>query len=300
MKNVNPKFLLIGGSGMIGYNFLKIMINNKINFEYTYNKNPIPYDKKGYFLDITDKKGTIDFIAQINPNYIIHTAAISNADFCETNTNYADLVNVTGTENVVEACKKTASKIIFISSSYVFDGKKDEYFENDPTSPTTYYGVTKEKSEKLIQNSDIDFLILRTDQPYCWTEKWQRSNSVMRVIQSLKSSNIFKEIIDWYSNPTYVPNFVDITLELIKTNSSGIYHLTGPDFICRYEWSLLVCEIFNLNKKLLIPIKSNELNLSVKRKKIKMNSQKIFKELGINTMGIHEGLETMFKTKNTK
>jgi len=290
---MSQKILLIGGSGVIGFQLLKYFINNEFDVEFSYYKNSVPIKKGRNYLDITDKDSTLKLISNINPDLIIHTAALANVDLCETNHELANSVNVLGTENILEGCKLTKSKIVYISTSYVFDGKKEEYFEDDLTSPSTYYGKTKEESEKQIKNSGLNFLILRTDQPYYWTERWQGINSVVRVIQTIKSSKPFEEITDWYSNPTYIPNFVEGTMKLIQINTKGIYHLVGSDFISRYNWSLLVCEIFNLNKIFLKPISSKKLNLPVKRQKINLNSQKILHDANFRMMGVKEGLTQM-------
>ena len=136
-------------------------------------------------------------------------------------------------------------------------------------------------------------MILRTDQPYCWNEKWQRTNSVIRVIDSLKKNQIFNEVIDWYNSPTYVPDFVIATKKLIQKDSEGIFHLVGSDFIDRYNWSLRVADIFHLKKELLKPINSSELKLPEKRNNIKLNNNKLFQETGYRMLGVEEGLKKM-------
>jgi dTDP-4-dehydrorhamnose reductase len=292
------KILIIGGSGTIGSKIIEQFQSSNIIFDYTFLTNPIP-SKIGYMLDITNRKNTIELITKLNPDIVIHTAALTNVDLCETNNALANLINVQGTKNIVDGCMKIKSKIIFISTSYVFDGNSDQYFEEDLPNPTSYYGITKYKSEKIIQNSNLDFLILRTDQPYCWIEKWQKMNSVIRLIQTLKKGATLKEIVDWYNNPTYVPDFALALNSLLQKNYDGIYHLTGSDFINRYEWSLKVSKIFNLKSELIIPINSKNLNLPVTRKKIKLNNEKIFQKTGHHMINVDDGLKKMFNlTKN--
>ena len=292
------KILIIGGSGTIGSKIIEQFQSSNIIFDYTFLTNPIP-SKIGYMLDITNRKNTIELITKLNPDIVIHTAALTNVDLCETNNVLANLINVQGTKNIVVGCMKIQSKIIFISTSHVFDGNSDQYFEEDLPNPTSYYGITKYESEKIIQNSNLDFLILRTDQPYCWIEKWQKINSVIRLIQTLKKGDTLKEIVDWYNNPTYVPNFVLALDSLLQKNYNGIYHLTGSDFINRYEWSLKVSKIFNLKSELIIPINSKNLNLPVTRKKIKLNNEKIFQKTGHHMINVDDGLKKMFNlTKN--
>jgi len=288
------KSLITGGSGMIGYKVLDFFLNNNKDVEFTFFKNNVPL-KNGHYLDITKKEDTIKLITKINPDFIIHTAALANVDLCETNHILADSINVKGTENIIEACKITKSMIVYVSTSFVFDGKQKQYFEEDAPSPETYYGLTKNKAENIVKNSGLDYLILRTDQPYCWVEKWQRTNSVIRAVQTLSSSKILRDITDWYNNPTYVPNFVDATIKLIDNKETGIFHLVGSDFINRFNWSCMVADIFGLDKNMIKPITSDTLNLPAKRGNVNLNNQKIFKKTAIRMMGIKEGLKNMKK-----
>ena len=227
------KIIIIGGSGFIGWKLKrKLELENEVIWTYFKNKSN---EKNGIYLDITDRKKVIEKITKINPDIVIHTSAITNMDSCELNEKLAEQVNFLGTQNVVEGCKIIKSKIIFISTSAVFDGSKKQYFENDMTSPVNIYGKTKSKGEKVILNSDLQYLILRIDQPYDWKEKWQHTNSVLRVIDKLSKNEKFHELIDWYNCPTYMPNIVDAVDKLISNNKNGIYHLVGSDFLNRYQ-----------------------------------------------------------------
>jgi len=293
---MSTSFFITGGSGMIGSKILEGFRECKLKVDYSYFNN-IPPLHDGFHLDISKNEQTIKLFKKLHPKIVIHSAALANVDLCETNHELADSINVVGTQNIVEACNEINSKIVYISTSFVFDGNKSEYFESDEINPTTYYGSTKQKSEEIIKNSGLDYLILRTDQPYCWTEEWQRMNSVIRMLKTLGSSKKLNEIVDWYNNPTYVPNFVEVAKKLIDENEKGIFHLAGSDFINRYEWALIVAEIFGLDKKLIEPINSKVLELPAKRKNIKLNNEKILKKTGIKMDGIKEGIKKMFDDK---
>ncbi len=287
---------MIGGSGVIGYETIQQFTNYGIKTYFTFNKNKI--NETGYFLDITNKERLRKIFQETKPNIVIHTAAITNVDLCETNKKLAESVNVIGTKNIVEECKTFNSKLVYLSTSFVFDGAKEKYFEDDTTCPTTFYGITKEKGEKLVADSGLDFLILRTDQPYSWKKKWQHTNSIIRVIETIKSNNIHYEIIDWYNRPTYVPNFVHSMKKLIEMGSEGIYHLVGTDFFNRYEIALMVADFFDLNKEYIKPIFSKELNLAVKRGNVNLDNTKIEKK-GLKMVGIQEGLKEMIQNNVT-
>jgi dTDP-4-dehydrorhamnose reductase len=288
------KILVMGGSGVIGFKLVEYFSNLQEDVEFTYLTNK-PKFSKGHCIDITHTKTTVELITKINPDIVIHAIALTNVDLCETNNELADSINVHGTKNIIEGCKIIGSKIIYISTSFVFDGKKQQYFENDETAPSTYYGITKNIGERLVIKSKLPYLILRTDQPYCWIESWQHTNSVLRVMNVLQENKILKEIEDWYNTPTYVPDFVSVVEKLINNNMTGIFHVVGPDFISRYNMSLKVAEIFNLNKNSIEPITSDTLNLAAKRVNINLNNKKVFRETGIEMKNFTKGLMKMLK-----
>ena len=290
------KIIITGGSGIIGCKIVRDLIEKNHEVHYTYCTNELDVGI-GHQLDIRRKDKTINLISEIKPDFIIHTAALTNVDLCETNKKLANLLNVIGTENVLEGCKKTESKIIYISTSFVFDGKKERYNEDDKPCPINNYGLTKLRGEELVKKSELSYLILRTDQPYCWKEKWQRNNSVLRVLDQLQHGNILNEVDDWFNVPTYVPDLVNVVDYMINHTLLGTYHVTGSNFINRYEWALKIAGIFKLDKKLINPIKSKSLNLPTKRVNVNLSNKKLFDDTGIKMRGIIDGLKDMQKTQ---
>ena len=287
------RYLIIGGTGVIGHKIVQDLLLKKEDVVFTFLNNT-QFFENSYLLDIRDSIKTKNLIKKIEPDIVIHCAAISNIDLCETNKELAESINILGTKNIVEGCIEVNAKIVFVSTSFVFDGKK-KYTENDSTKPSTFYGETKLQGEKIVQKSNLPYLILRTDQPYCWIQKWQHTNSVIRVIDSLKNDKKFFEIEDWFNVPTYVPDFVNATIKLIESKKEGIFHVSGTDFVNRYEWALLTSKLFQLNSNLIEPINSSVLNLPTKRVNGNLNNDKLFHEIGLRMMGIKEGLKEMLK-----
>ena len=290
------KIFIVGGSGVIGSYFVKSFAKENSDITYTYYKNKVSYTK-GINLDVQDRDDTLKTLKKFQPDLIIIANALTGVDFCEANPSLAESINVKGTKNIVDGCKSVNSKLVFISTSAVFNGTKSEYSENDKPNPTGIYGLTKFQGEKIIQESNLPFLILRTDQPYCWKEKWQHTNSVIRVIENLEKNQQFKEVVDWYNTPTYVPDFVNATKELIQKDLEGIFHLVGSDFISRYDWSQKVADIFHLKKNLIKPIDSSELKLPVERNNIKLNNNRLLQNTGYKMAGVEEGLRKMLENK---
>jgi dTDP-4-dehydrorhamnose reductase len=291
------KVLVIGGGSMIGSKIVEQFIKKNIDVEYTYLKNNIPVIN-GNQLDITQKEDAMKLISKINPDIVIHASALTNVDLCETNRSLAYSINVDGTSNIIEGCNMIKCRLVYISTSFVFNGKKHQYSEEDQTTPSTYYGFTKLKGEELVKQSNLQHLILRTDQPFCWIEKWQHTNSVIRVIETLRANKKLKEISDWFNTPTYVPDFINALYKLLERKYDGTYHVVGSDYISRYELAILVTDIFGLDKKMIESVTSDSLNLPVRRANVNLSNNKLFDMTGMRMMGIHEGLEDMHKSEN--
>jgi len=288
------KILIIGGSGLIGYNIYKDFKSYFDNIELTYFKNEI-LDGKARQLDITNFEKTQEVIEKSDPDIVIQTSALAGVDLAETDHKLADSVTVEGTKNVVESCKNTQSKIVYVSTTYVYGNQKKIFSEDDEPNPTSYYGLTKLRAENLIRDSGLSFLILRTDQPYYWTEKWHKDNSVTRAIKTLRDGNVLKEVKDWFNVPTYIPDFLQTTKFLIENSEQGIFNVTGSDYIDRYNWALSTADIFDLDKKLIESITSDRLSLPVKRDNTNVSNQKVCKKTGIKMKGVKEGLSDMLK-----
>ncbi len=297
MKLKKLKILVIGGSGMVGYKLVNFFLKNNHDVYFTYNTTK-PNDSSSVFLDITDKNMTEKVIIKFNPDIVINCAALTSVDLCETNHDLAEKLNIEGTKNIVSACHKNSSKLVQISTSYVFDGTKLLYSETDESLGATYYGITKMQGEKIVENSQLEYLILRTDQPYGWTEKWQKTNSILRVVNNLKAQDDLNEIQDWYNTPTYLKDFVLATNALILKESVGIFHIVGPDFINRFEWAKIIADVFSLDKSKIHPTNSSSLNLPAKRANIRISNKKLETEIGIKMRGVKSGAEDMLKHSN--
>lgn len=288
------KILVFGGTGVLGHYLVNELRNANHEVSFTYHSHSSNL-AGGYKLDITNENSTVNLILHNKPDVVIHTVALPGVDQNECNKQLATSINVNGTKNILKGCVLINCKVVYVSTSHVFNGLQKFYTEDDLPSPISHYGVTKAKAEELVKSSKLDYLILRTDQPYGWIERWHRINSVIRVISTLKSNNILKEVKDWYNVPTYVPDFVDATKILLEKNEQGIFHLTGPDYINRYDWSLIVAEVFNLDKNLIHPISSESLQLSVKRANVNLSNKKIVQKTGIKMSGVKDGALKMIR-----
>ena len=288
--------LIIGGSGFLGYYLHHNFIKNEQITHSTYFKHKIN-EENFHHLDVTDKKKIYELVEKLKPDVIVYASAITDVDLCETNKVLAKTINVQGLKNIINCMNDLKTKIVYISTSAVFDGSKKCYLETDKVNPISFYGLTKSMGEDLVMNSGLPYLIIRTDQPYYWKKNWHHTNSVLRVIEHLKLGENHNEIFDWYNTPTYVPDFVNCLQKLLLKEYTGIFHVVGPDFKSRFDFAQNIADIFELDGNKIRSINSSELQLPAKRANVKLSNIKVFEKTRIKMSNIHDGLKKMKEIK---
>ena len=254
--------LLVVGSGLLGNNLAKIAIKEFTEFT-TYNEHPLDIEGcKSYYLNIANGMDVATLIQKLNPDYIIHTAALTNVDHCERDKRLAWNINVEGTKHIAEVSRKINAKLIYVSTDYVFDGNKGMYKEDAPTNPIDYYGETKLEGEKVVKGLR-DYIIVRPSVLYGWNPI--KLNFVTWVMQGLEKGKGISIVKDQLNTPTLADNLAELILELIERDETGIFHISGSERINRYDFAIKIAEIFNLNKDLIKPITSDQLNWIAKR-----------------------------------
>lgn len=173
------------------------------------------------------------------------------------------MINVNGTRNIVEIAEEINAKLIYISTDYVFDGEKGMYKENDQTNPVDYYGETKLEGENVVKETCDDYLIVRPSVLYGWNPV--KLNFVTWMIKELKEGNKINIVKDQFNTPTLADDLAELILELIKKESFGIFHISGSERISRFDFALKIAGIFDLNKNLIKPITTDQLNWIAKR-----------------------------------
>jgi dTDP-4-dehydrorhamnose reductase len=264
VKEINMGRLLVVGSGLLGNNLAKIAVNEFTVFT-TYNEHPLDIEGcKSYYLDIANRMDVATLIQKLNPSYIIHTAALTNVDHCERDKRLAWNINVEGTKHIAETARKMNAKLIYISTDYVFDGDKGMYKEDIPTNPIDFYGETKLEGEKVVKDLRLrDHIIVRPSVLYGWNPI--KLNFVTWVMQELKKGKGINIVKDQLNTPTLADNLAELILELIERDETGIFHASGSERISRFDFAIKIAEIFNLNKDLIKPITSDQLNWIAKR-----------------------------------
>jgi dTDP-4-dehydrorhamnose reductase len=269
---MKKKIFILGIGGLTGSKLAKLA---RENFEIfgSYNLRTPSFDFiKGMKLDITDTKKLKDTLANVKPDLVINTCAISSVDYCENHKEGARKINVDVVKDMVEISHSIGSKFVHLSSDSVFDGtKKTPYTEDDLPKPINFYGYTKMESEKIVLEYKNN-LVVRASVLYGWLERklsslpsssMKPTNFAQWLINKLRSGEEVKIITDEYSSPIIADDFAKSILHLGDGNYNGIFHSAPPIMIDRYDFSVRLAKFLGYNWELIRPTTNKELGRAV-------------------------------------
>lgn len=227
------KVFITGGSGLVGSNIMKHFSLHGHEIIGTY----FNYKTKDtvHFNSIDKNDEGFNLIRKFKPDVIIHCGALTNVDYCESNIEESYSSTVISAKNISEVAQKINSKMIYISTDYVFDGKDGgPYSESAEPLPLQVYGQHKLDAEFLTSKLN-DHLIIRVTGVYGHEERGK--NFVSRLIQWMSSGEekTLKLPYDQYSTPINAYDIARAILLLITNNKKGIYHLGGTDYLNRVQ-----------------------------------------------------------------
>lgn len=259
------KVLVTGANGQLGYDVVKEL--QKQNIEC--------YGATRQDFDIVDFEATKKFITNYMPDAVIHCAAYTAVDKAEDEQGLCYLVNASATENIAGICKKINAKMLYISTDYVFDGTKDDFYEvDDKPNPINVYGKTKLLGEQAVQRILDKYFIVRIS----WVVGEHGNNFIKTMLRLGKERKEISVVDDQYGSPTYTADLALLLIEMIQTEKYGIYHATNEG-VC--TWAEFAEEIFTIVG---MDVKVNHITTAEypTRAKRPMNSRLSKKSLSIN------------------
>ncbi len=203
-------------------------------------------------LDITDKTAVEAVMTETRPDVVIHAAAWTAVDACESDPGKAMLVNGTATKYVADAAHAVGAHVVYISTDYVFDGSKSSpYEEDDAPNPQSVYGSSKLVGERALGASDA---IVRI----AWVCGFYGSNMVKTILRLAEQPQL-KFVDDQIGNPTFADDAAAMIVRIAIEKRSGTWHVTNQGDVSWYEFAreVLIAGGFDPNK--VAPIKTHEL-----------------------------------------
>ncbi len=290
----NKKILVIGSNGLLGQKLCEIIVRGgayNLTIASIEDK-PIRQVVGAQYMqvDITNKKDVKNVVSACHPDVIINAAAMTNVDACETERELCWRINVDGVENIADAAKIHDTKVIHVSTDYIFDGKSGPYTEDDRPEPLSYYGKSKLASENLLRTSGVPYLIARTMVLYGFAPG-VKANFALWLIESLENKKPVTVVDDQLGNPTLVDDLAYGLIQGFEMERTGIYNLAGREIVNRYEFALKLAKVFNLDTSLISPIKTASLKQPAPRPmKSGLVTLKAEVELGFKPSTVEQGL----------
>lgn len=256
------KYLILGASGLVGGNCLHYFRSKNENVIGTYFSFPVEGIE---FFDTLNLNAHDNFdVNAYNPDIIIHCGALTHVDYCEDHKEESFQKTVQSTINAVAMAKNLNAKLVYLSTDYVFDGKKGFYAENDEVNPLGVYAEHKLEAEKHVQ-SISNYLIVRITNVY--GDEVRGKNFISRLIENMQKNEPMDLRLpyDQYATPINAYDIARGIYLLIENQKNGIYHFGSTDYLNRVQLAQKVMHYFGHEKVKLTPIATSEMNQAAKR-----------------------------------
>ena len=243
------RVLITGAAGMLGVDLCRTFVER--------HHEVLPTDITGDVtrMDITDRESVRRVFEQLKPEFVVHSAAYTNVDGCESETETAYRVNAVGTWNVALAAREIGAPIVYISTDFVFDGEKGApYTEYDVVNPLGCYGASKLAGEIHVRELCPMHYIVRTAWLYGDTGK-NFPATMLRVAEERKELQI---VADQIGTPTYTRDLADFVATLPELEQYGTYHASGNGACSWYEFAVKILELAGVTDVTVQPIKTDD------------------------------------------
>lgn len=264
------KFFVTGVNGQLGHDVMNellrrghIGIGSDIQPEYCGVGDDSPVTKAEYVnMDITDSESVIQKLTEISPDVIVHCAGWTAVDAAEEKCNRAKVyaINAGGTRNIAETARDIGSKMVYISTDYVFNGRGTEPWKPDckEYSPLNVYGRSKLDGELAVSELLDKFFIVRI----AWAFGLNGKNFIKTMVDIGKSHDEVRVVNDQIGTPTYTFDLARLLIDMSETDKYGYYHATNEGgYISWYDLTVEIYKQYGLKTRV-IPVTTAEYGLS--------------------------------------
>jgi dTDP-4-dehydrorhamnose reductase len=248
------RILVIGAKGMLGRDLVKIL-HSTFHTHQDSNREILEWDIDE--IDIREEKKTVNKIESFGPEIVINVAAYTDVDGCESNEEKAFAVNAEGMKHVALGALRCRAKVVYLSTDYIFDGKKREpYLEDEPPNPLNVYGRSKWKGEQYVRELVKDVLIVRTQ----WLYGRYGNNFVTSILRQAREKKVLSIVNDQIGSPTYTVDLSEAISVLLQRDARGVFHVANSDLCSWYTFGQTILKLSGMERVKVIPISSKELS----------------------------------------
>lgn len=266
----NKKILITGSNGLLGQKLVQLLIEkDTIDLIATaVGENRLKNLNNRYIyesMDVTNESDVMKVFDKYQPDVLIHTAAMTNVDTCETDTEGCNKLNVDAVQYLINACLKHQTFFCHLSTDFIFDGSNGPYTEEANPNPISVYGESKLKAEELLIKSNIRWAIARTVLVFGIVADMSRSNIILWVKKSLEEGKGIKVVTDQFRTPTLAEDLAIGCWLIAEKEIEGIFNISGEDFLTPYEMAIKTADFFHLPKELIEKADSSTFQQAAKR-----------------------------------
>jgi dTDP-4-dehydrorhamnose reductase len=249
------RILLTGANGLLGQKLVHLLTQQSgiETIATARGENRLPFSD-GYTyraMDITDQQQVLDVIADVKPDVVINTAAMTDVDKCETQKDACWAQNVQAVEYLVEACRAVNAFLLYVSTDFIFDGAAGPYDETAEANPISFYGWSKYAGEKVVIHSNLRWAIARTVLVYGIAHDMSRSNIILWVKKSLEDGKNIKVVTDQWRSPTLAEDLAMGCYLIADKEAEGIFNISGKEVLTPYDMAIKTADYFCLDKSLI-------------------------------------------------
>lgn len=293
------KVLITGSNGLLGQKLVALLAKeeNITLWATSRGANRLPYTEGYHYCeaDLTVEQQVEALIGSLQPDIVIHTAAMTHVDVCEKDKEGCWQSNVYAVQYLVKACEKQSVFFVHLSTDFVFDGENGPYREEDAPNPVNFYGWSKLAAERIVQQSTLSWAIVRTVLVYGVAHDMSRSNLVLWVKKSLEEGKTIQVVADQYRTPTLAEDLAEGCWKIAKSKSRGIWHVSSNDYLSPYEMAITVAELCGLDHEKIIKVTADTFQEAVKRPpKTGFVIDKLIDKIQFKPSGFKEGLVRFF------
>lgn len=221
------------------------------------------------------------------PETVVHLAAMTAVDICESAPEEADRVNALGAGGVAAEAERMGAAILALSTDYVFDGKADRpYREEDPTGPLNVYGRTKLRGEERIREVSSEWTVVRS----AWLFGRARVNFVTRILNTLETRDTVRVVDDQTGSPTFTEDLARGLVQLIESDARGLVHLVNRGQATWCDLARRAAEIRGLDPDRVRPASTGEIARPAPRPAYSVLDPARAEDLGVRLRSWEEAL----------
>ena len=293
------KILVIGGSGIIGSNVVKLLASEHACIgTYLTNDGMAIENCRFEKIDVRDGEKIAKLIRSFVPSIVILAYGTKDIGHCEAHPDEAYRIHLEGTKNVIKPCSQIGARVAYISTDCVFNGEKAIYTEEDKTNPFNVYGAAKAEGEKAVCEALDNFIIIRTSLVYGWIKPGQTANFALSVLRSLKLGEKIGVPCNFFNTPIEAHTAGAAISKLVLSQFVGIINVAGQERLSRRDFALKIADVFAQDPNLIHAVYMQE---GLRQPNSCLDASMAEKILHMKFERINEGLDRMrYIEKNKK